>query len=111
MLNKGIWMGRRLFRNNQVEEFTKLHYLPKGSGRTLGWDTPSQNGKSSAGDYFSSNSYGHLGFTGTSVWIDPDRDIIIVFLTNRVYPTRNKNGMYNVRRNLHNSLMKNILEF
>ena len=52
-----------------------------------------------------------LGFTGTSVWIDPDRDIIIVFLTNRVYPTRSKNGIYNVRRNLHNSLMKNILEY
>ena len=81
------------------------------SDRALGWDTPSRNGKSSAGDYFSKTSYGHLGFTGTSLWIDPEKNIIIVFLSNRVYPTRNKKGIYKVRRELHNSIMKNILEY
>ena len=82
--------------------------MPKGSDRALGWDTPSQNGKSSAGDFFSDKSYGHLGFTGTSVWIDPTNDIIVVLLTNRVHPTRKKGGIYGIRREFHNSVMKEI---
>jgi CubicO group peptidase (beta-lactamase class C family) len=59
---------------------------PAGSSRALGWDTPSEN--SSAGHYTSARSFGHTGFTGTSIWIDPTRDIVIVLLTNRVNPTR-----------------------
>jgi CubicO group peptidase (beta-lactamase class C family) len=60
---------------------------PAGSSRGLGWDTPS--GRSSAGTIMSQRSFGHTGFTGTSIWIDPVRDIAIVLLTNRVHPTRN----------------------
>ena len=56
----------------------------------MGWDTPSQNGKSSAGDYFSEFTYGHLGFTGTSMWLDPENEIIVILLTNRVHPNRDK---------------------
>ncbi len=59
---------------------------PEGSSRALGWDTPSEN--SSAGSYTSARSFGHTGYTGTSIWIDPTRDIVIVLLTNRVNPTR-----------------------
>ena len=59
---------------------------PEGSSRALGWDTPSEN--SSAGHYTSARSFGHTGYTGTSIWIDPTRDIVIVLLTNRVNPTR-----------------------
>lgn len=59
---------------------------PVGSSRALGWDTPSEN--SSAGHYASARSFGHTGFTGTSIWIDPTRDLVIVLLTNRVNPTR-----------------------
>jgi len=60
--------------------------LPPGSSRGLGWDTPSEN--SSAGSYMSARSFGHTGFTGTSIWIDPTRNLVIVLLTNRVNPTR-----------------------
>lgn len=60
---------------------------PAGSSRALGWDTPS--GRSSAGTLMSAASYGHTGFTGTSIWIDPPRKLVIVLLTNRVHPTRN----------------------
>ena len=109
-LNEGVLLGRRYLKKDLIRTFTSKTKNPVNSDRALGWDTPSDRG-SSAGDYFSTGSYGHLGFTGTSLWIDPNEEIIIVFLTNRVYPTRNKNGMYNVRRNLHNSLMKNILEY
>jgi CubicO group peptidase (beta-lactamase class C family) len=59
---------------------------PEGSSRALGWDTPSEN--SSAGHYMSASAFGHTGYTGTSIWIDPTRDIVIVLLTNRVNPTR-----------------------
>lgn len=60
---------------------------PLGSSRALGWDTPS--GVSSAGSYMSARSFGHTGFTGTSIWIDPERELVVVLLTNRVNPTRN----------------------
>lgn len=60
--------------------------LVPGSSRALGWDTPSPRG--SAGQFLSPSSIGHTGFTGTSIWIDPTRDLVIVLLTNRVHPTR-----------------------
>ena len=110
LLNDGVFLGRRYLKKSIIDLFTSKQSNPVQSDRALGWDTPSKNGKSSAGDYFSNKSYGHLGFTGTSLWIDPEKDITIVFLCNRVYPNRNKKGIYNVRRSLHNSLMKNILE-
>jgi beta-N-acetylhexosaminidase len=109
MLNDGLWIGRRTFKSKQVKEFTQLHYLPKDSERTLGWDTPSMNGKSSAGDYFSSSTFGHLGYTGTSLWIDPENEIIVVLLTNRVHPTRERGGIYGIRREFHTKVMKTLL--
>lgn len=66
--------------------FATRQNLPPGSSRALGWDTPS--GESSAGTRLSPSSIGHTGFTGTSIWIDPSRDLVIVLLSNRVHPTR-----------------------
>ncbi len=68
-------------------EFTRRQNLVPGSSRALGWDTPSSG--SSAGHLLGPTSFGHTGFTGTSIWIDPERDLVIVLLTNRVHPTRN----------------------
>jgi CubicO group peptidase (beta-lactamase class C family) len=70
-----------------AREFVRRQNLVPGSSRALGWDTPSPNG--SAGTRLDSTSFGHTGFTGTSIWIDPTRDLVIVLLTNRVHPTRN----------------------
>ena len=109
-LNEGVLLGRRYLKKDLIRTFTSKTKNPVNSDRALGWDTPSDRG-SSAGDYFSIGSYGHLGFTGTSLWIDPNEEIIIVFLTNRVYPTREKKGIYNIRRDLHNSIMTNIKEY
>jgi CubicO group peptidase (beta-lactamase class C family) len=67
-------------------EFTRRQDLPQGSSRALGWDTPSD--RSSAGTRLGPESFGHTGFTGTSIWIDPVRGLIIVLLSNRVHPTR-----------------------
>ena len=60
--------------------------FPEGTSRALGWDTPSQ--PSTSGAHFSPRSFGHLGFTGTSLWIDPDRQLSVTLLTNRTWPDR-----------------------
>lgn len=70
----------------ELATWTLRQNQPESSSRALGWDTPSDN--SSAGHYTSARSFGHTGYTGTSIWIDPSRDIVIVLLTNRVNPTR-----------------------
>jgi CubicO group peptidase (beta-lactamase class C family) len=66
------------------------------SSRALGWDTPS--GTSSAGTLMSRRSFGHTGFTGTSMWMDPDNDLFVILLTNRVHPTRENQLIFQVRR-------------
>ncbi len=109
LLNKGTFLGTRIFSGWQVQQFTRRQNIPVGSERCLGWDTPSRNGRSSAGDHFSEQAFGHLGFTGTSLWIDPEYEIIIVLLTNRVHPTREKEGIYQVRRRFHNEVMKALM--
>jgi CubicO group peptidase (beta-lactamase class C family) len=70
----------------RVDQFVTRQGLPAGSSRALGWDTPSD--VSSAGRYLSARSFGHTGFTGTSIWIDPTRALVVVLLSNRVHPTR-----------------------
>lgn len=80
-----------------VEEFTRR--ADPSSSRAIGWDTPS--GRSSAGDLFSARSWGHTGFTGTSIWMDPERDLFVVLLTNRVNPTRDNSRHVPLRRRVH----------
>jgi len=77
---------------------------PAGSTWLLGFDTPSPQG-SSAGRWFSPHSIGHLGFTGTSFWVDLDRDITVVLLTNRVHPTRANDQLKPFRPLLHDTVM------
>jgi CubicO group peptidase (beta-lactamase class C family) len=77
-------------------EFTRRQNIPPGSSRALGWDTPSEN--SSAGTKLGPHAFGHTGFTGTSIWLDPDRGVFIILLTNRVHPTRANTRILQVRR-------------
>lgn len=86
-----------ILRADVVQEFTRRQGIPPGSTRALGWDTPSDSGYSSAGAKLSRQSFGHTGFTGTSVWMDPDRDLFIILLTNRVHPTRANTRILQVR--------------
>ena len=79
-----------------VRAFTTRQNIPAGSSRALGWDTPSEN--SSAGTKMGPNAFGHTGFTGTSIWFDPDRNLFIILLTNRVNPTRANTKILQVRR-------------
>lgn len=89
LLNGGSLDGRRIVSRETVDLFTRRAGIP-GSDRALGWDTKSAEG-SSAGMLLSARSFGHTGFTGTSIWIDPERELFIILLTNRVYPTRENN--------------------
>jgi CubicO group peptidase (beta-lactamase class C family) len=79
-----------------IREFVRKQDIPIGSSRALGWDTPSDN--SSAGTRFSRQSFGHTGFTGTSIWMDPTRGVVLVLLTNRVHPTRDNSRHIALRK-------------
>ena len=110
MLNLGIYNGKRIFSRRSIRKITKKQNMPYGSDYALGWDTPSTRGNSAAGDFFLNGSYGHTGFTGTSLWVDPNQEIIIILLTNRTYPTREKDGlsMHQLRRDFQNEVMLTI---
>lgn len=103
LINKGKFEQKQFIKQSTVELFTKRYSIE--STRALGWDTKSDSG-SSAGKYFSKSSFGHTGFTGTSVWADPERNLFVVFLTNRVYPTRENTKILKVRPQLHNTIIK-----
>ncbi|MCX5881688.1 MAG: serine hydrolase [Deltaproteobacteria bacterium] len=77
------------------------------SGRALGFDMPSADG-ASCGHFFPKTSVGHLGYTGTSFWIDPEQSIFIVLLTNRVHPSRYNVGIRRFRPQIHNEIMINM---
>jgi beta-glucosidase-like glycosyl hydrolase/CubicO group peptidase (beta-lactamase class C family) len=104
MLNGGHFGGRRLVREETVREFTRR--ASGTSTRALGWDTPGP--ESSAGEYFSARSFGHTGFTGTSLWIDPERDIFVVLLTNRVNVSMDNDQHVPLRRDLADAVQKAI---
>jgi len=87
-----------------VELFTCRETSPTGTSRALGWDTPSQ--PSSSGAHFSPCSFGHLGFTGTSLWIDPERQLSVTLLTNRTWPDRSSQAIKQVRPLVHNAIVE-----
>lgn len=86
--------------------FTRRAGIPN-SDRALGWDTKSAQG-SSAGTLFSASSFGHTGFTGTSMWIDPERQLYVILLTNRVHPTRENNLIREVRPAVADSVVRSL---
>jgi beta-N-acetylhexosaminidase len=102
-LNGGVYAHNRILKRATIAEFTVPQPLAQ-STRTLGWVVPTEG--SSSGHYFSSHSYGHTGFTGTTIWIDPDRQLFVVLLTNRVNPTRDNHKIAEVRPAVHDAVMK-----
>jgi CubicO group peptidase (beta-lactamase class C family) len=95
-----VWHGRSAFvPRERLVEFATRQNLPAGSDWALGWDTPTP-GSSSSGRYFSSQSIGHLGFTGTSLWIDLDAEAAVVMLTNRIHLVA-KRSKFTLRAEIH----------
>ncbi|RJP72377.1 MAG: beta-N-acetylglucosaminidase [Ignavibacteriales bacterium] len=105
ILQKGKYGSKQIIEPSTIEMWTKKQ--TDQSTRGLGWDTKSAE-NSSAGTLFSMNSIGHTGFTGTSVWADKDRDLFVVLLTNRVYPTRANTKLYKFRSKIHDAVVKAI---
>jgi len=103
LLNGGVYAHQRILRRATIAQFTTPQKLSNGA-RTLGWMVPTEI--SSSGHYFSAHSFGHTGFTGTSIWIDPDRQLFVVLLTNRVNPTRENTKIQAVRVALHDAVMQ-----
>lgn len=103
MLNGGVYDGRQYLQDSVIALFTRKQ--SDLSTRGLGWDTKSPR-YSSAGKLFSPDSWGHLGFTGTSVWVDPDRHLFVLLMTNRVCPTRLDEKIARARPSIHNAVIE-----
>lgn len=106
MLNGGSYHGVQILEPETIARWT----APQNghSSRALGWDTPSE--RSSAGSYFSPRSFGHTGFTGTSIWMDPTRGLFVILLTNRVNPTRNNSLHVPLRRAVADAAQAAVLD-
>jgi CubicO group peptidase (beta-lactamase class C family) len=95
LLNNGVYQGRRYLQPETIQLFTS--YQRSGSRRGLGFDKPETNNKARRDPYpslwSSAATFGHTGFTGTCVWADPQRELVYVFLSNRVHPTRDNNKL------------------
>jgi len=98
--------GRPILRPETVALFTRRESSPLNTSRALGWDTPSS--PSQSGKYFSANSFGHLGYTGTSLWIDPERQLSVTLLTNRTWPDCSNQAIKQLRPKFHDAVVESI---
>lgn len=96
-----------VLRPETIALFTRRESQPAGTSRALGWDTPSA--PSQSGKYFAHGSYGHLGYTGTSLWIDPSRQLSITLLTNRTWPDCANQAVKQVRPKFHDAVAEALL--
>jgi CubicO group peptidase (beta-lactamase class C family) len=104
-----VWHGRSdVFPRARLAEFATRQNLPAGSDWALGWDTPAAQG-SSAGQYFSRGSIGHLGFTGTSLWVDLDAECVVALLTNRIHLVV-KRSKFSLRAEIHDLVREALAE-
>lgn len=105
MLNHGRLDGVQVLDSATIDRFTTPQ-VPQLSARGIGWETA--NGSNSGGHRMSKRAFGHTGFTGTSIWIDPERDVFVVLLSNRVNPTRENRRIGEVRISLADAVMAAI---
>jgi CubicO group peptidase (beta-lactamase class C family) len=102
------WHGRSdALPPDLVRAFSERQHMPESSDWAIGWDTPT-TGTSSSGQHFSERSVGHLGFTGTSIWIDLEREAIVVMLTNRVHQVA-KRSRFDLRPEVHDAILEGLL--
>jgi len=96
----GDGYGSHLVRRSTLDLFTRSNGLRSTYPAGLGWMLTTGPGNSAAGSHFGPRTFGHTGFTGTSIWIDPDQGLFVILLTNRVYPTRRNTRIRGVRTEL-----------
>jgi len=107
-LNGGEYGGTRVLGPLSIKLMTENHTGKLDESRGIGWAIKSKSG-SSAGDLLSDSSFGHTGFPGGSLWIDPANELIVVLLTNRVHPTRENDAILRVRSPFHNIIASSIV--
>ncbi len=104
-LQRGYYGGQQLIQPEIVDEYSRCQFCDKGNRRALGFDRPATpwTPNSNAAKGASARSFGHAGFTGTYAWVDPEEGLVYIFLSNRVYPTREnpRLGQLNTRTNIH----------
>ncbi len=102
LIQNGTYNGKQYLKPSTVELFTKIQYPNNDNRRGLGFDKPLIGNdtlsikKAYPAPQVSPNSFGHSGFTGTFVWADPDEELVFIFLSNRVYPSRTHRNIYNL---------------
>jgi serine-type D-Ala-D-Ala carboxypeptidase len=99
-----VLSGSPILRPETIRLFTRRQSSPENTSRALGWDTPSH--PSQSGKYFGPRSFGHLGYTGTSLWIDPDRELSVTLLTNRTWPDCSNHAIKQVRPRFHDAVIE-----
>lgn len=107
LVNEGTIYGKQFLKAETIERFTARTAVPN-STRALGWDTKSMEGYSSAGQHFGPESFGHTGYTGTSMWVDPERDLFVILLTNRVYPDDSDRQISDIRPQIADLVVESI---
>lgn len=113
LLNGGVYDGQRYFKQSTIEEFTRYQYVEEGNRRGLGFDKPLvayDPEASSVAQAASPDSFGHTGYTGTMVWADPKHEVLFIFLSNRVHPTRERRGIYTegIRPRIHQMIYEEL---
>ena len=98
--------GTPVFKPETIALFTRREESPAGTSRGLGWDTPTK--PSQSGQYFYPGSFGHLGYTGTSLWIDPERELSVTLLTNRTWPDSKNQGIKELRPRFHDAVIEAV---
>ena len=103
--------GRSAFVSQKIVEGFVTRQTTPGSSWGLGWDTPTESSgaPSSSGRFFSARSFGHLGYTGTSLWIDPEQDLTVILLTNRVHPTSRNIKIRKFRPAIHDLIVQEVI--
>jgi len=107
LLNQGELSGRRIFSPISVKRMTEIYGRSGFAGRGLGWDLDSDY-STNGGDLFGQESYGHTGYTGTSIWIDPETEMVVIFLTNRVHPV-DKGAVISTRSRVANVVAASVI--
>ncbi len=107
-LQNGYYGGRQYLKEHTIPVFTRSYQ--NDNPRGLGWDRPLPEGGGGVSELASKNSFGHTGFTGTCVWVDPDEDMVYIFLSNRVYPNaeNNKLARYKVRQKIQSVIYESL---
>ena len=110
-LQNGKANGHEFITPKTLNDFNRCYYCNQGNRRGVGFDKPQLEGNGSTCGCVSDISFGHMGFTGTYAWVDPDQELIFVFLSNRTYPSMSNNllGKNNIRTRMQELIYKALI--